>query len=222
MNADQLQQVRPGFHDAALGSQAVFRVALQALSHPGRVWAVPAVAELPRAGQGAAALLMLALLDSDCRVWLSPALAESDAASWLRFHTGCQRVPTPEQAQFLWVAQGDALPALQQLQLGSDEYPDHSATCVIETAGLADRGNDVGSDLGEEQGEDQEGMTWLLKGPGIATTQRLAAAGLPADFEEQWAHNHGAFPRGVDVFLSTATQLAGLPRTTRLRAAMEA
>ena len=218
MNADQLQQVRPGFHDAALGSQAVFRVALQALSHPGRVWAVPTVAELPRAGQGAAALLMLALLDSDCRVWLSPALAESDAASWLRFHTGCQRVPTPEQAQFLWVAQGDALPALQQLQLGSDEYPDHSATCVIETTGLADRGNDVGRDLGE----DQEGMTWLLEGPGIATTQRLAAAGLPADFEDQWAHNHGAFPRGVDVFLSTATQLAGLPRTTRLRAAMEA
>ena len=41
MNADQLQQVRPGFHDAALGSQAVFRVALQALSHPGRVLEMP-------------------------------------------------------------------------------------------------------------------------------------------------------------------------------------
>lgn len=206
MNADQLQQVRPGFRDAALGSQAVFRVALEALSHPGRLFEMPVEAALPRAGQGAAAMLMLALLDSDCRVWLSPALANSDAATWLRFHTGCQRVAAPEQAQFLWVAQGDALPALYQLQLGSDEYPDQSATCVIETTGLVNTGEDA----------------WQLEGPGIAATQRLAAAGLPTDFEEQWASNHGAFPRGVDVFLSTVTQVAGLPRTTRLRAAMEA
>ena len=206
MNADQLQQVRPGFHDAALGSQAVFRVALQALSHPGRVLEMPAVAELPRAGQGAAALLMLTLLDSDCRVWLSPALADSDAATWLRFHTGCQRAAAPELAQFLWVARGDAMPTLSRLELGSDAYPDQSATCVIETNGLANAG----------EGD------WSLQGPGIATTQHLTARGLPGDFEDQWACNQGVFPRGVDVFLCTATQVAGLSRTTRLCTAVEA
>jgi alpha-D-ribose 1-methylphosphonate 5-triphosphate synthase subunit PhnH len=205
MNADQLKQVRPGFHDPTLGSQAVFRMVLQALSHPGRVLDMPCVAELPRAGQGAAAMLLLALLDSDCRVWLSSKLASSDASTWLRFHTGCQLVSAPDQAQFLWLARSDALPALHQMQLGSDEYPDQSATCVIETTGLTNRGE----------------VAWQLEGPGIASTQSLAVAGLPADFEDQWVNNQGAFPRGVDVFLSTETQLVGLPRTTRLRTAVE-
>jgi alpha-D-ribose 1-methylphosphonate 5-triphosphate synthase subunit PhnH len=206
MNADQLQQVRPGFHDAALGSQAVFRVALQALSHPGRVLDLPAVAELPQHGQGAAALLLLALLDSDCGLWLSPSLADSDAATWLRFHTGCQCVSAPEQARFLWVAAGDAMPALHTLNLGTDEYPDQSATCVLETRGLANTGNSA----------------WSLQGPGIAHRQSLDVSGLPDTFETQWAQNQAAFPRGVDVFLTTATQVAGLPRTTRISTSVEA
>lgn len=206
MNADQLQQVRPGFHNPALGSQAVFRVALQALSHPGRVLDVPAVAELPRHGQGAAALLLLALLDSDCTLWLSPSLADTDAATWLRFHTGCQRVSAPGQARFLWVSAGDAMPALRTLNLGTDEYPDQSATCVIEAGGLANAG----------------ASAWQLQGPGIARVQPLDAAGLPDAFEAQWNENQAAFPRGVDVFLTAGTQVAGLPRTTRVSTAVEA
>jgi alpha-D-ribose 1-methylphosphonate 5-triphosphate synthase subunit PhnH len=206
MYADQLQQVRPGFHDAALGSQAVFRVALQALSHPGRVLDMPAVAELPRHGQSAAALLLLALLDSDCALWLSPSLANSDAATWLRFHTGCQCVTASEQASFLWIAAGDAMPALHTLNLGTDEYPDQSATCVIETGGLANTGSSA----------------WQLQGPGIADVQPLNAAGLPDAFEAQWVQNQAAFPRGTDVFLTTVTQVAGLPRTTRISTSVEA
>jgi alpha-D-ribose 1-methylphosphonate 5-triphosphate synthase subunit PhnH len=201
MNADQVQQVRPGFHDAALGSQAVFRAALEALSHPGRLHRLPAVAELPRHGHGAAALLLLALLDSDCSVWLSPSLADTDAATWLRFHTGCQRAALPAQARFLWVAAGDALPDLTTLNLGTDEYPDQSATCIVETAGLANEG----------------ASAWSLQGPGIAAAQRLAVAGLPADFVPQWQRNHAAFPRGVDVYLTAQMQVAALSRTTRVR-----
>jgi alpha-D-ribose 1-methylphosphonate 5-triphosphate synthase subunit PhnH len=205
MNVNQLQQVRPGFHEPALGSQAVFRVALQALSHPGRVLDVPAVAELPRHGQSAAALLLLALLDSDCALWLSPSLADTDAATWLRFHTGCQCISAPELARFLWVAAGDAMPALRTLNRGTDEYPDQSATCVIETTGLANAG----------------ATAWQMEGPGIAHVQPLDISGLPDAFEIQWAHNQAACPRGVDVFLTTGTQIAGLPRTTRLSTSVE-
>ncbi|MCU0942611.1 MAG: phosphonate C-P lyase system protein PhnH, partial [Hydrogenophaga sp.] len=100
MKAYELQQVRPGFHDAALGSQAVFRTALSALSHPGRVIEMPDVSALPRHGHGAAAMLLQALVDSDCAVWLSPTLAGTDAATWLRFHTGCHWAATPAAARF--------------------------------------------------------------------------------------------------------------------------
>lgn len=206
MKAEDLQQVRPGFHDAALGSQAVFRTALSALSHPGRVIEMPDVSALPRHGHGAAAVLLQALVDNDCAVWLSPALATSDAAAWLRFHTGCRWAASPADARFLWVAEGDALPALASLDAGTDAYPDQSATCVIERQAL-----------------DAEGADGLvLTGPGIVSEQTLCATGLPQDFVDQWDANHRRFPRGVDVFLATPTHIAGLPRSTRVRANQEA
>ena len=119
---------------------------------------------------------------------------------WLRFHTGCVLVDTPEQARFAWVAAGDAMPALARLQRGSDEYPDQSATCVLDVAVLAPGVEGAGA--------------WRLTGPGIRSAQHLHVAGLPEDFSSQWAENHGAFPRGVDVVLATASHIAGLPRTT--------
>ena len=208
MKADDLQQVRPGFHDASIGSQAVFRTALSALSHPGRVIEMPDVSALPRHGHGAAALLLQALLDSDCSVWLSPSLAGTDAAAWLRFHTGCRWAAAAASARFLWVAESDELPALSTLDAGTDEYPDQSATCVVEVSALAAALQGAVLDL-------------RLQGPGIATEQSLCVQGLPQDFTAQWDANHRGFPRGVDLFLSTPTHLAGLPRTTRIRATPE-
>lgn len=201
MKADELQQVRPGFHDAALGSQAVFRTALSALSHPGRVIEMPDLSALPRRGHGAAAMLLQALVDSDCAVWLSPALAGTDAAAWLRFHTGCHWAATPASARFLWVAEGDAMPALASLDAGTDEYPDQSATCVAEVKAL----------------DTSDANALVLSGPGVASEQPLAVQGLPDDFVAQWDANHRRFPRGVDLLLATPTHIAGLPRTTRAR-----
>lgn len=203
MKTEELQQVRPGFHDASIGSQAAFRTALSALSHPGRVIEMPEVSELPRCGHGAAAVLLQALVDSECSVWLSPSLVNSDAAAWLRFHTGCRWAPSPATARFLWVAQGDEPPALASLDAGTHEYPDQSATCVLEVRLLGML--------------DVDGI--VLTGPGIANEQALGVQGLPESFIAQWAVNHGNFPRGVDVFLATATHITGLPRTTQVRSA---
>jgi alpha-D-ribose 1-methylphosphonate 5-triphosphate synthase subunit PhnH len=198
-NAPALQNIVAGFDHEAFGSQAVFRVALDALSHPGRVFDMPRQTALPRQGLGAAAALLLGMLDADTTLWLSPALASSDAPAWLRFHTGCQIVTDASVARFLWVAQGDDMPQLNSLQVGSDAYPDQSATCVLEVSSLH-------SDAGG----------WRLQGPGIPSERHVHALGLPSDFAAQWADNHASFPRGVDVFLSTTTHITGLPRTTRI------
>ena len=198
-----LQNVVAGFDHEAFGSQAVFRVALEALSHPGRVLGMPLQNALPRQGHGAAAALLLGLLDADTTLWLSPTLARSDAPVWLRFHTGCQIVTDAADAQFLWVAQGDDMPQLNTLKVGSDAYPDQSATCVLEVVSLH-------SDAGG----------WRLQGPGIPSERSLQVQGCQPDFAAelalQWADNHASFPRGVDVFLSTTSHIAGLPRTTRI------
>jgi len=207
MKAQAMQSMVAGFDNEAFGSQAVFRVALQALSHPGQIITMPMDAQLPQHGHGAAALLLLGLLDADTTVWMSESLAQSDAAAWLRFHTGCPCVSDPHEAQFLWLAHGQASnwPALASLRQGSDAYPDQSATCVIEVQSLQ-----------------TSAPAWVLQGPGIATQQTLQVQGLASDFQAQWADNHGRFPQGVDVFLATPTQVVGLPRTTRILNSQEA
>lgn len=200
MNPSDLQHIAGGFQHEAWGSQAVFRAAMNALSYPGRWTPMPTPAERPSRGHGAAAVLLLALLDADTTLWLSPGLAASDAAPWLRFHTGCRLVNEPREAQMLWVAAGDAMPALERLAAGSDHHPEGSATCILEV----------------EPAQQGEGQTWSLSGPGVMGSQALSVCGLAPDFVEQWARNHAAFPRGVDAFLCTPTQLVGLPRSTRV------
>ena len=206
MSAHDLSNLGAGFTHEAFGSQAMFRVALEALSHPGRCMTVSHDAEVPQTGHPASAALLLALLDSDCTLWLSPSLANSDAAAWLRFHTGCQLVSTADQAMFAWVAAGDAMPALASFSQGSDNAPDQSATCVLDLPLLDVKAH---SDSGAAQ--------WALKGPGIQDVNQLAVDGLAADFLAQWTANHASFPRGVDLFLASAQQLVGLPRTTSIQ-----
>ena len=202
MKSDDLQRMQPGFDDPVLNSQMVFRYALQALSMPGRMVNLPGLASVPKLGHIASALLLLALVDSDCTLWLSPSLANTDAQAWLRFHTGCRFVQEPAQANFLWLCAQDRWPLISDMQAGTDEYPDQSATCIMETSRIQ---TGTGS------------RTWSLSGPGIPSPVGLTAEGLPADFAAQWADNHAAFPRGVDVLLTTATQVLGLPRSTMLR-----
>ena len=201
MSTTPLASLGAGFSNEAFGSQAVFRAVLQALSHPGRTVAVEHDAQAPAVGHSASAAVLLALLDSDCTLWLSPKLAASDAGAWLRFHTGCTVVADAAQARFVWVAQGDALPALNRLALGTDIYPDQSATCVVDVSRAATTVD--ASDA------------WHLRGPGIQEVAALQVDGLHDDFEAQWAANHAVFPRGVDLLLATADHIVGLPRTTR-------
>ncbi|OUM00831.1 phosphonate C-P lyase system protein PhnH [Variovorax sp. JS1663] len=205
MSTTDLSAVGAGFSDLALGSQAVFRAALQALSHPGRIVDLPHDAEVPQHGHAASAALLLALLDPDCRLWLSPSLAGSDAAAWLRFHSGCTLVDDPAQAQFAWIASSDEAPAFDRFAQGTDVAPEQSTTCVVDVPSLSD-------------GEDEEG--WTLRGPGIRTHTRLCVDGLPPALAQRLvaprAAQHAAFPRGVDLFLATQYQIVGLPRTTQI------
>lgn len=202
-----LSTLGAGFADLARGSQAVFRTALEALSHPGRPLPMQADVQAPKQGNTAAAVLLLALLDADSNLWLSPSLAAGDAGAWLRFHTGCVLVTDASQAQFVWTTH-EELPSLPTLPLGSDAYPDQSATCVIDVPdflSVAD-GIDIGA--------------WVLRGPGIDGETRLHVAGLAAataaGFLAQRAANHASFPRGVDTFLASPGRIVGLPRSTHI------
>jgi alpha-D-ribose 1-methylphosphonate 5-triphosphate synthase subunit PhnH len=206
MNPTDLNAIVAGFDHQALGSQAVFRTALQALSNPGKPLAMPGNASFPQRGHQAAAALLLALLDADTALWVSPSLENSDAVSWLRFHTGCQLAAQASLADFCWFGVADSCQTLHALAQGTDNFPDQSATCVLEVTALH-------ADL----------PGWTLKGPGILNQRQLRVLGPQAQNQWEndllvfWQNNHASFPRGVDIFLASATHIAGLPRTTDLQ-----
>ena len=206
MTTLELSEIGTGFSDISIGSQSIFRAALEALSYPGRNVPVEVTFEAPKAAHASSSGLMLALLEPGSLLWLSPSLASTDAATWIVFHTDCKITQQQHEADFAWIKNWDELPLLENFALGTDEYPDHSTTCVIDLA------------LPTSSSISTPSLT--LTGPGIAhhsTIDLLSATSAQAeDFVRQWTQNHSCFPRGVDFFFATNTGLIGLPRTTRI------
>lgn len=196
-----------GFSDLATGSQSVFRCVLQAWSHPGRCVPLQSDAQHPPVGHRTSAAVLLAMLDAETRLWLSPTLAGSAVEHWLRFHTGCVVVPSASDADWIWAAHLDELPPLAELPTGSDVCPESAATCIVDVDGLSNM---------------PVPTAWQLSGPGILNTAPLTItdeSGNPdalAQLATLRTANHALFPRGVDVLLATATHVVGLPRTTSL------
>jgi alpha-D-ribose 1-methylphosphonate 5-triphosphate synthase subunit PhnH len=191
-----LSAISSGFGDLALDSQMTFRRALSAISSPGDVIDLPVIPEMPEGVNPAAAALLLALLDQDTVLWISPGLSGSGADAYFRFHTGCRMTNAPEEAGFLLVAGPQDCPPLKVLNCGSDEYPEQAATLVVQVQALSSADG------------------WLLRGPGINGSRRLSVAGLADRFAAEWGEMRRDFPRGVDIFFVNGSRLVALPRST--------
>ncbi|WP_268907268.1 phosphonate C-P lyase system protein PhnH [Chromobacterium violaceum] len=185
-----------GFSQPVEAAQSIFRAVLSAMAEPLLPRALPALPPALPGLKAATAALLYTLADQNVRVWL-PALPDDTVAS-LRFHTGMRLTDRPEEADFIVIAAGSPLPDLMRLKAGSAEYPDRSATLLLEADGFTQ--------------QQVEGS-----GPGFAAPRRFGADGLPASFWREWQHNRARFPLGVDAVLITDTHIAGLPRSARLR-----
>lgn len=191
--------IEGGFAEPVLDAQAAFRAVMDAMARPGTASTLAGMATPPAPLTATAATVALTLCDHDTPVWLDPALKGSAAVTtWLGFHTGAPLASTPAEAHFALVADPAALIALENFAQGSQDYPDRSATLILQVDSL-----DGGAPL-------------RLEGPGIETAATLAPTPMPRHFVEQWRQNSGRFPRGVDLVLAAPRALACLPRTTRI------
>jgi alpha-D-ribose 1-methylphosphonate 5-triphosphate synthase subunit PhnH len=177
-----------GFADRAVDAAHVFRAALQAMARPGTVHEI-AGALPPAQLSPAAGALALMLADHDTPVWLAPSLGHGPVRDWLTFHTGAPIVGR-EGARFAFGRWEELLP-LADFPQGTPEYPDRSATLVVEVDGF--------------------GTDNRLTGPGIRDE-----AWLTVPDPEALRANGRRFPLGLDFFLTCGNRLAALPRTTRV------
>ncbi|MBA4327868.1 MAG: phosphonate C-P lyase system protein PhnH [Polaromonas sp.] len=190
------QTLSAGFGDPVHEAQAAFRAVLEALSRPGQRMAIGRPVKALALGP-AMAHLLLALTDDDTPVWWQQ--PGTEAADWLRFHTGAPVAAAPAHAAFAVIVDVGAMPALEGFAAGSVESPEQAATLLIEVPSLS------------------EGPVVEWHGPGIRDKQTVRLAGLPDSFWTQWQANHAAFPQGVDIVFTCADAVLGLPRTTRVR-----
>jgi alpha-D-ribose 1-methylphosphonate 5-triphosphate synthase subunit PhnH len=189
-----LRTLAPGLADPAHDAQQFFRTILDATSRPGRIVSLPAAPRGPGAISPATAAYLLTLADRDTPIWLGSDFDRPEVRDFLRFHAGTPIVATRGEASFGVVAAGTPRP-LDGFNLGTDAYPDRSATVVIEVPAL------------------QGGRTRHWRGPGIAERASVAIAGLADAFWNDWAANHGLFPCGVDIVFTAGSQLCALPRS---------
>ncbi|MEL6211113.1 MAG: phosphonate C-P lyase system protein PhnH [Pseudomonadota bacterium] len=178
-----------GFAAPAVDAAVSFRALLDAMARPGTIKHLSG-ARAPSPMSPAAATTIATLCDPDTPLYLAGALDTDDIRAWVAFHTGAP-LTGPEHCRFALGSWADLQP-LGRFAIGTPEYPDRSATLIVEMAELS-----------------AQGVT--LKGPGI---KDAAALNLPAT--EPFQINAGAFPLGLDFIFTAGTRVAGLPRTTRV------
>jgi alpha-D-ribose 1-methylphosphonate 5-triphosphate synthase subunit PhnH len=189
-----LSQLAPGLADPPHDAQRIFRAILDAVSHPGRIVSLPAAPADPGRLSPAAAAYLLTLADRDTPVWLAEEFDHPAVRDFLRFHAGSPIVDGRGEAAFGVLAANTPQP-FEGFNLGTDAYPDRSATLLVEVPALSD------------------GLVQQWRGPGIDVSATVAIAGLPEDFWTEWAANRGLFPCGVDVVFTAGTELCALPRS---------
>lgn len=188
-----------GFSDPVLNAQSVFRAVMDAMAKPATVAEVDAVVTPPSRLGRATGAVACALIDADTPFWLDATLAESTALrAWLAFHTGAREMATCGDVAFALVGSPLTMPPLERFAQGSQEYPDRSATLILQVPGL------------------EGGAPLTFEGPGIRDRVVLAPRGLPQNFAAQWKANRKRFPRGVDLILTAGDAIACLPRSARL------
>lgn len=185
----QTEALSGGFADAPREAARAFRAVLSAMARPGLTQRI-AGAAAPAPASPAAAAVLLTLCDPGTPVHLAGAHDSAALRDWLAFHTGAPVVPAA--AAMFALGTWEALSPLETYAIGTPEYPDRSATLIVERPLL-------------------EATGARLTGPGIRT-EALLNLPEPAAF----ARNHALFPLGLDFIFTSGAEVAALPRSTQV------
>ncbi|MBC7133937.1 Alpha-D-ribose 1-methylphosphonate 5-triphosphate synthase subunit PhnH [Pseudoruegeria aquimaris] len=180
-----------GFADPPIQSAQAFRKVMEAMARPGTIHEISG-AEPPVPLSQAAGSVLLTLCDGDTPIHLAGGHDTEAIRDWLAFHTGAPLAAASECMFAL--GRWEALKPLSAYPLGTPEYPDRSATLIVECDELAAEGVE-------------------LSGPGIEARAALSLPEVAA-----FRANNALFPLGLDFIFTCGSRLAALPRTTRIHA----
>jgi len=178
-------------HDTSFISAKNFRSLLNAMAMPGTIEPLYAEIESDELSPAMVALL-LTLCDIDTTIALTGIFDNEATRNWIAFHLNSP-ISDIENADFI-IGDWSCLSNIGSAKIGTDEYPDRSATFLIHIDDLANKG-------------------LKLSGPGIKTINHL---NLPSS--EPFEQNKRYFPLGNDFYFITQSEVAAIPRTTKVEA----
>ena len=187
--------LKPGFENPVLDSQATFRAALDAFSFPGKRQQFDRMGDAPAPMMLATAAFFLMLVDLDTPVWLDASANDKQVQDYLRFHCGCPLMKEPHEADFAVITNAGAAPRLGEFAQNNELYPDRSATVIFQVSSF------------------DTGPSVIAHGPGIETKTKIQTDGLPDWFWQDWTVNAGCYPFGIDVLLTCGSEAIGLSRS---------
>ncbi|WP_319495831.1 phosphonate C-P lyase system protein PhnH [uncultured Cohaesibacter sp.] len=194
-----LEAMQGGLGEPIYQSQRIFRSLMDAMACPGTIKPVATDARPPFPMFPLTAAVLATMADADTPVWLDGTMKDNGALKdWLTFHVGAPLADEPDVATFAVLSGKRDMPPLESFAKGLQDYPDRSATLLIQVERLGNKPD------------------WSLSGPGIKDTQLLTVSQLSPLFVAQWQENHKLFPRGVDVVFIAPDAIVCLPRTTAI------
>lgn len=184
-------QLTGGFNDSARDGARAFRAILNAMSRPGAIITLDGTQHGPEPISVAAAATLLTLCDRTTPLYLAGAYDNRVLREWIAFHCAAPIVAAEDAAFTL----GDwaALQPIDRFAIGEPEYPDRSATLIVDN-------------------HDFNASPSRLIGPGIKESTVLALPDTTI-----FAANHALFPLGWDAILTSGQRLAAIPRSTEIR-----
>ena len=189
---------------AEMMAQRAFRRLLQAMSQPGRVYALPQAAVAGREPWGAMLTLLESLLDHEVSFAVIGDNGSENLRSLIADRTRC-RAADVGQADYIIVADGESAGEILRAKRGTLQYPDTSATVIFRVQSLLFR-------------EDRQPVI-ALTGPGIREEILLGPIeGLGPCETEHLKELNTEFPLGVDaVFIDDGGRILCIPRSTGIR-----
>lgn len=173
--------------DAALA----FRACLEAMARPGRVQKISGAVP-PAPLSVASGTLLLTLANPSTPLFLAPSHDTAAIRDWIAFHCGAAIV-SAEQATFA-LGTWEALHPISRFDIGTSDYPDRSATLIVEMDTLSE-------------------PNARLTGPGIETAHEARLPEIAA-----FRDNRAGFPLGFDCFFTSDVSVSALPRSSYVTA----
>lgn len=185
----QTHALTGGFTDAPIEASFVFRALMNAMARPCNLEKLVG-ATPPEPLSTAASTALLTLSEPETPHYLAGKADTPAVRVWVSFHTGAPSVDRLN-AMFALGTWSDLMPLDGDL-IGTPKYPDRSTRLIVECDNLM-----------------QNGAT--LRGAGIKVSAHCALPDLQAI-----VRNNAQFPLGLGFYFTRGTQVAALPRSTRI------